>query len=178
MLFARQPRPLRSDLHANFHRAVHADLRRRYCSDDVRRRRRHCCCDHGLDRRFATAARAKRQNAEIGGRQGTEDASDPVSLVGSWAHRRCRSLLWEAKGKRLFAVQALVGHRIKAINRYFLHHDEATIGSGNIVKGLADGRYGNGTVQCSPVSGRTQKRLMPMSSPAFRSRGRTRIGDS
>lgn len=56
-------------------------------------------------------------------------------------------MLWEAKGKRLFAVQGLVGHRIKAINRYFLHDDEVTIGSGNIVNGLADGRYGNGTVK-------------------------------
>ena len=56
-------------------------------------------------------------------------------------------MLWEAKGKRLFAVQGLVGHRIKAINRYFLHDDEVTIGSGNVVNGLADGRYGNGTVK-------------------------------
>ncbi|KSV95370.1 hypothetical protein [Sinorhizobium sp. GL28] len=55
-------------------------------------------------------------------------------------------MLWEAKGRRLFAVQGLVGHRIKAINRYFLHDDEVTIGSGNIVNGLADGRYGGNTV--------------------------------
>ncbi|MGO8026787.1 hypothetical protein AB9E05_34775, partial [Rhizobium leguminosarum] len=45
-------------------------------------------------------------------------------------------MLWEASGKNLFAVQALVGHKIKSINRYWLHDDEVTLqGSGVITSG-------------------------------------------
>ncbi|MBX4921006.1 hypothetical protein HJA76_15040 [Rhizobium bangladeshense] len=45
-------------------------------------------------------------------------------------------MLWEAVGKRLFAVQAIAGHRIQSINRYWLHDDEVTLqGSGTIVDG-------------------------------------------
>ncbi|MEX2739908.1 hypothetical protein AB3480_00415 [Rhizobium mongolense] len=57
-------------------------------------------------------------------------------------------MLWEAKGNRLFAVQALAGHRIKSVNRYFLHDDEVTIsGELGYVNGLADGRYGDEKVR-------------------------------
>lgn len=36
-------------------------------------------------------------------------------------------MLWEAVGKKLYAVQAIAGHRIKSINRYWLHDDEVTL---------------------------------------------------
>ncbi|AUX76418.1 hypothetical protein NXT3_CH01850 [Sinorhizobium fredii] len=64
-------------------------------------------------------------------------------------------MLWEAKGNKLYAVQALVGHRIKAINRYYLHDDEVTIGAGNYVNGLADGRYGGNKVRLYSRLGET-----------------------
>lgn len=43
-----------------------------------------------------------------------------VRLAGSF-------MMWEAKGKRLFAVQAIAGHRIKSVNRYWLHSQEVEI---------------------------------------------------
>lgn len=36
-------------------------------------------------------------------------------------------MLWEAVGKQLYAVQAIAGHRIKSVNRYWLHDDEVTV---------------------------------------------------
>jgi len=36
-------------------------------------------------------------------------------------------MLWEAIGKKLYAVQAIAGHRIKSVNRYWLHDDEVTL---------------------------------------------------
>ena len=36
-------------------------------------------------------------------------------------------MLWEAKGKRLFSVQAIAGHRIKSVNRYWLNSMEVEI---------------------------------------------------
>jgi hypothetical protein len=56
-------------------------------------------------------------------------------------------MLWEAVGSRLFAVQAIAGHRIRAVNRYFLHDDEVTFGTAPNVAGLSDGRYGDNKVQ-------------------------------
>jgi len=45
-------------------------------------------------------------------------------------------MLWEASGKKLYAVQAIAGHKIKSINRYWLHDDEVTLqGSGIINSG-------------------------------------------
>lgn len=45
-------------------------------------------------------------------------------------------MLWEAKGKRLCAVQALRGHKIKSVNRYWLHDDEVEIDENGYVIGL------------------------------------------
>ncbi|RWX28965.1 hypothetical protein EHH54_31825, partial [Rhizobium leguminosarum] len=52
-------------------------------------------------------------------------------------------MLWEAVGSDLFSVQALTGHRIKSINRYFLHDDEVTL-TGDRVNTATNGRYGKG----------------------------------
>jgi hypothetical protein len=52
-------------------------------------------------------------------------------------------MLWEAVGADLFSVQALTGHRIKSINRYWLHDDEVTL-AGDRVNGLSSGRYSKG----------------------------------
>lgn len=50
-------------------------------------------------------------------------------------------MLWESKGSRLFAVQAIAGHRIHRITRYWLHDDEVEInGSGTTLGGE---RYAN-----------------------------------
>lgn len=43
-------------------------------------------------------------------------------------------MLWEAKGKYLYAVQALAGHRIKSVNRYWLHDDEVTLQSNGTIQ--------------------------------------------
>ncbi len=46
-------------------------------------------------------------------------------------------MLWEAVGKNLYAVQAIAGHRIKRINRWWLHDDEVVL--------EADGTIEDGT---------------------------------
>nr|WP_246812728.1 hypothetical protein [Ensifer sp. ENS07] len=54
-------------------------------------------------------------------------------------------MLWEARGSKLYSVQALAGHKIKSINRYFLNDDEVTV-VGNVVTPLTTGgRYGAGS---------------------------------
>jgi hypothetical protein len=50
-------------------------------------------------------------------------------------------MLWEAKGKSLFSVQALAGHKIKSINRYWLHDDEVTLNSSGVINSGTN--YGN-----------------------------------
>ncbi|SOC45773.1 hypothetical protein SAMN05892877_117162 [Rhizobium subbaraonis] len=66
-----------------------------------------------------------------------------------WAVGRVRAagayMLWEAKGSRLFGVQAIAGHKIKSVNRYYLHDDPIELsdldGNGQLT---FDGeRYGN-----------------------------------
>lgn len=55
-------------------------------------------------------------------------------------------MLWEAKGKKLCAVQAIRGHRIKSFNRYWLHDDEVTLNESGYVQ-RAGKRYGSNKVQ-------------------------------
>lgn len=56
-------------------------------------------------------------------------------------------MLWESKGHRLFAVQAIAGHRIKSFNRYWLHDDEVTINGSGFVASPGGGRYANNSVK-------------------------------
>lgn len=55
-------------------------------------------------------------------------------------------MLWEAKGKKLCAVQALRGHRIKSFNRFWLHDDEVTLDENGYVQREGK-RYGSNKVQ-------------------------------
>lgn len=55
-------------------------------------------------------------------------------------------MLWESKGRRLFSVQALRGHKIKSVNRYWLHDDEVELDANGYVIGLGT-RYGGQRVQ-------------------------------
>ncbi|HBF30868.1 hypothetical protein [Rhizobium sp.] len=62
-----------------------------------------------------------------------DDGKVPVTQAvpyRQWAVGRLRVsgayMLWEAKGSALYSVQALTGHRIRNINRYWLHDDEIT----------------------------------------------------
>ncbi|TIX89183.1 hypothetical protein [Rhizobium sp. P44RR-XXIV] len=52
-------------------------------------------------------------------------------------------VLWEASGKFLYAVQALAGHRIQSVNRYWLHDDEVEIDGSGYTTNDNNGRYGN-----------------------------------
>lgn len=56
-------------------------------------------------------------------------------------------MLMEAKGAKLYCVQAIAGHRISAVNRYYLHDDEVEIDGSGWVQGLTDLSYNNNTVQ-------------------------------
>ncbi|WP_446718227.1 hypothetical protein [Ensifer sp. OTU672] len=68
-----------------------------------------------------------------------------------WAVGRTRLagayMLWESKGHRLFAVQAIAGHRIKSFNRYWLHDDEVTIDGSGWVNSPGGGRYASTSVK-------------------------------
>ena len=50
-------------------------------------------------------------------------------------------MLWEAKGNTLMSVQAIAGHRVRSINRYYLHEDEVQLDSNNHVIALPNNRY-------------------------------------
>lgn len=51
-------------------------------------------------------------------------------------------MLWESNGPNLFAVQALRGHRITSVNRFWLHDDEVTVPPGGGVASSGTERYG------------------------------------
>ncbi|MCR6498407.1 hypothetical protein MUO32_05115 [Shinella sp. CPCC 101442] len=78
-----------------------------------------------------------------------DDGKQPVTQAipyRQWVVGRRRVagafMLWEAKGSKLYAVQAIAGHRINAITKRWLHDDVVTIDGGGNVQPLADGRYG------------------------------------
>lgn len=49
-------------------------------------------------------------------------------------------MLWESNGPNLYSVQAIAGHRIQGVNRYWLHDDEVTLQPNGVVIGPND-RY-------------------------------------
>ncbi|MDX0424529.1 hypothetical protein GOC88_16865 [Sinorhizobium medicae] len=64
-----------------------------------------------------------------------------------WGVGRCRVagayMLWEAKGRNLYVVQAIAGHKIKSVNRYWLHDDEVTLDVNGFTQNASGARYGN-----------------------------------
>lgn len=56
-------------------------------------------------------------------------------------------MLWDAVGSRLYAVQAIAGHPIQSVNRFYLHDDEVTLDGSKFVVGEEDGRYSGQLVQ-------------------------------
>lgn len=56
-------------------------------------------------------------------------------------------MLWEASGDKLLAVQALSGHRISSIDKFWLHDDEVSIDGSGYVQEMEDGRYKNDRVR-------------------------------
>jgi hypothetical protein len=83
-----------------------------------------------------------------------DDGKQPMTQAIPYRHwvvgrRRVSGayMLWDAKGKYLYAVQAIAGHKISSINRYWLHDDEVTLDVDSNVEALADGRYKSNMVQ-------------------------------
>lgn len=62
----------------------------------------------------------------------------------SWGVGRTRLagayMLWESRGPSLFAIQAIVGHRVRSFNRFWLHDDEVMI-NGSGIANSPTGRY-------------------------------------
>lgn len=52
-------------------------------------------------------------------------------------------MLWETKGKTLYSVQAVAGHRITSFNRFWLHDDEVTLDVDGNTTQPDNKRYGN-----------------------------------
>ncbi|MEN0115445.1 MAG: hypothetical protein AAGD15_01875 [Agrobacterium cavarae] len=50
-------------------------------------------------------------------------------------------MLWESNGPNLYAVQAIAGHRIKSVNRYWLHDDEVFVPTGGGTAASPSDRY-------------------------------------
>jgi len=83
-----------------------------------------------------------------------DDGKQPMTQAIPYRHwvvgrRRVAGayMLWDSKGKYLYAVQAIAGHKISSINRYWLHDDEVTLDVDSNVEALADGRYKSNMVQ-------------------------------
>lgn len=79
-----------------------------------------------------------------------EDGHSPKQQTNpyrTWIVGRARVagsyMLWEAKGNRLFAVQAIAGHKIKAVNRYWLNAIEVEIDGNGRTTEDDDGPIGN-----------------------------------
>ncbi|RVL04767.1 hypothetical protein [Sinorhizobium meliloti] len=54
-------------------------------------------------------------------------------------------MMWEAKGSKLYSVQAIAGHRIKSFNRFYLNDDEVTVVDNVVTPLTTGGRYGAGS---------------------------------
>ncbi len=66
----------------------------------------------------------------------------PYIIFGVGTNRVGGSLmLWESKGLYLHMVSAFAGHRVSAIQRYYLHDDEVTLDVDQFVEEGEDGRY-------------------------------------
>ncbi|WP_028753724.1 hypothetical protein [Rhizobium leucaenae] len=78
-----------------------------------------------------------------------------LRLAGSY-------MLWEASGKNLFAVQAIAGHRIKSVNRYWLHDDEVEIDANGFTTNDDGGRYGNNVRIQSRIGAPTETAYAPL----------------
>ncbi len=71
-------------------------------------------------------------------------------------------MLWEASGDFLYAVQALVGHQVKSINRYWLHDDEVFIDSDGYTTNDDNGRYGNNVRLLTRTGSATETAYAPL----------------
>lgn len=78
-----------------------------------------------------------------------------VRLAGSY-------MLWEAQGKFLYAVQAIAGHRIKSVNRYWLHDDEVTLDGNGFTTNSDKDRYGNNVQVLSRLGAATETAYAPI----------------
>ncbi len=74
-------------------------------------------------------------------------------------------MLWEASGNYLYAVQALVAHRVKAINRYWLHDDEVFIDANGVTTNDDDGRYGDNVRLLTRLGLSTETAYAPIADP-------------
>ncbi|MGV1864509.1 hypothetical protein [Rhizobium sp. VS19-DR96] len=98
-----------------------------------------------------------------------EDGKVPVTQAipyRQWIVGRVRTagayMLWEARGKNLYAVQALAGHRIKSVNRYWLHDDEVMIDGSGKTTNDDGGRYGNNVTILSRIGLPTETAYAPI----------------
>lgn len=71
-------------------------------------------------------------------------------------------MLWEASGDYLYAVQALVAHRVKSINRYWLHDDEVFLDADGFTTNDNNGRYGNNVRLMTRVGLATETAYAPL----------------
>ncbi|AGB71037.1 hypothetical protein RTCIAT899_CH08235 [Rhizobium tropici CIAT 899] len=71
-------------------------------------------------------------------------------------------MLWEASGDYLYAVQALVGHRVKSINRYWLHDDEVFLDANGYTTNDDNGRYGNNVRLLTRIGLSTETAYAPL----------------
>ncbi|RKD68965.1 hypothetical protein [Rhizobium sp. WW_1] len=74
-------------------------------------------------------------------------------------------MLWEASGNYLYAVQALVAHRVKSINRYWLHDDEVFIDANGVTTNDDDGRYGDNVRLLTRLGLSTETAYAPIADP-------------
>lgn len=94
----------------------------------------------------------------------------PYRLFGVGRTRMAGAfMLWESHGPNLHAVQAIVGHRVRSFNRYWLHDDEVTLNSGGVAS-APDGRYGV-NVQIQHRLGLPTETAYPFAVAAFSSTG-------
>jgi hypothetical protein len=71
-------------------------------------------------------------------------------------------MLWEASGDFLYAVQALVGHKVKSINRYWLHDDEVFLDVDGVTTNDDNGRYGNNVRLLTRLGASTETAYTPL----------------
>lgn len=71
-------------------------------------------------------------------------------------------MLWEASGDFLYATQALVGHKVKSINRYWLHDDEVFLDVNGYTTNDDNGRYGNNVRLMTRIGLSTETAYAPM----------------